>query len=83
MDITRRNMVKLVGAVMAAPSAAATAAVKPKDVEVYLVKAELKCTAEQARIVEAVLRGLGKEFKADKWPEDWVVIKSVYGAWEG
>ena len=49
----------------------------------YLVKAELKCTAEQARIVEAVLRGLGKEFKADKWPEDWVVIKSVYGAWEG
>jgi hypothetical protein len=55
---------------------------EPRVVDIYLVSAQLKCTAEQAKIVEAVLNGLGKEFGEDTYVLDWQISKRLYGAWE-
>ena len=82
MDARRRKIFKLIGAALAAPFAAAAAAREPDAVTVYLVKAELKCTATQAALVEDVLRSLGKAWGVGKFPADWKVGKKIIGAWE-
>jgi predicted NUDIX family NTP pyrophosphohydrolase len=81
---SRRAFLGAVGAVFVAGAELLSGQRRePKSVTVYLVRADLKCTAVQARLVEDVLRNLGQAWgHLPAYPEDWRVSKKVLGAWE-
>lgn len=82
--MNRRELIAKVSAAVAGTAVAASAKQEsePQVDVIYLVKAELKCTEEQARVVEQVLAGLGKQFNEWEYQDDWKISKTLYGAWE-
>lgn len=77
--MTRRDFfTALTGAV------AATAQAKdPKVDVVYMVECHCKCTEKHANTLVNMLNVTGRAWgHLPKYPEDWVVTKKLYGAWQ-